>query len=612
MMRVRSCSIPTLFVIAVTAISAYAQTLSKKSIPRKTGNMSVIGYHVQAPKGYKVGPPDRLLRDPQVLTRFGMTGIEDYVTYNILESAKGKINPEPYLTNAKTCRRLGIKYAIYPWVHFYADWIEKEPGFTPYTNLENGTVCRQPSGWAPHTHQMVKRFYKLMAQHLGTYVDAVYVTDCAEYGELGYPCGYTKWLRKDDASQKAWWCGDKYAREDFRKQSLGKYGTLTEINKTWGTAFKSEEQIDYPPIRLLKSNPDPHKLRPRQRRWILDFIYWYQDASARRTKDFIAVAQKAFPDRPCEIKLGHADESATSGHSYSSACRILEGTRRLSIHSTHAAVSYFHVKRVSTPARFYGFADFLTEPPGTVKPEKMAARIFADACAGVTEYFDYMQNPIAAGDIYMRNIELLDGLAAQVDMALFFPEADHYLRIDQNYPQALMKCANYFRDVADYDVIDERLIADGAHKNYALLVIPGEPMIEKTTWEQLNTALGRDKPLCLIQIVETEPTMPLGEFMCVDGHKRKLSFADGSNALRRVIGQYHDARVISVIQDSYADLLAGRGTSKDEIDILTRRDGILTGLFAHRILAYNTTESPQPIADKTVLPKDIVEIKRRK
>ena len=146
MTRIRNHLLTLVLIVVLTTHHVSAQNSPGRTIPRKTGNMSVVGYHVKAPKGYKVGPPDRLLSDPQVLTRFGMTGIEDYVTYNILEPAKGKINPEPYLTNAKTCRRLGIKYAIYPWAHFYADWIEKEPGFTPYTNLENGAVCRQPSG----------------------------------------------------------------------------------------------------------------------------------------------------------------------------------------------------------------------------------------------------------------------------------------------------------------------------------------------------------------------------------------------------------------------------------------------------------------------------------
>jgi len=609
MLPIKSFFVSVIIITGLIELDVHAQSLPKRDIPHKTGNMSVFGYHVPAPKGFKIGPPDKILQNPEALSKFNMTGIEDYVTFNILEPVKGNINPEPYLTNAKTCRKLGIDYAIYPWVHFYPDWIEQEQGFTPYKNLENGQTCRQPSGWAPHTKKMVEHFYRRMAKVLGPYVEAVYVTDCAEYGELGYPNGYTKWLRKDDNAQKSWWCGDQYARQDFRNEQLKKHATLHEINQNWGTAFESEQQIDYPPLRLLKSNPDPRKLTPQQRRWILDFIYWYQDASARRMKDFITIAQEAFPGKPCEIKLGHADEAALMGHNYSSACRILKGTKQLDIRSTHASVSYFHVKRVATPARFYGFTGFLTEPPGTVKPEKIAGRFFTDACAGVTACFDYMQNPLAAGDNYLKYLELLDGQSAPADIALFFPEADHYLRIDNNYPQALMKCSNYMRDVADYDVVDERLIADGALNNYSLLIIPGEPMIEQSTWKQLSKAIGRKSPLRIIQICESEPILTAGEFTCIDGRNRKLPAA---NSFQRIIGQYHENKIIRIIQYNYAYLLTKRGIKKDEIDILTKRDGILTGLFEHRILAYNTSDKPVIIADMTVPPKDVIEIKRRK
>lgn len=581
------------------------------AVPRKTGNLSITSYRAALTKGAKPDPLDPMLRDFDGLADLGFTWVEDYVTFDVIEPDKGKTNFDPHIANARSCRRQRIDYAIYPWVHFYPAWVEKEAGFTPYTNLEDGGTCRQPSGWSPHTLMLVERMYELMARRLGKSVKAVYATDCAEYGELGYPNGYTKWLREDKNAKVAWWCGDRYARADFRLEQLKQWGTPEEINKWWGTSFLDSEAIDYPPIELLKSNPDPRKLEPRQRRRILDFVYWYQDASARRMKDFLRIAQEAFPGRPCEIKLGHGDERAIMGHSYSSACRILRKTPRLAIRSTHASVSYFHVKRVATPVRYYGFEGFLTEPPGTMKPKRMAERIFTDACCGVTAYFDYPKNPKSAGQAFTSNIGLLDGKAAQVDVALVFPEADHYLRIDQSYPAGLLACANPIRDVADFDVIDERLIADGILERYQVLVIVGDPLVEYMTWQRLRSAMrGVHKPT-IIQVTESPPATPAGRLMGVDGQERALVRpGDAASKVLRVVGKYGGTEVISAVQRAYAAVLKERGVQKERIELLTARDGVWTGLFEHRILAYNTTDAEKRVDSKALAGRAIMEIER--
>ncbi len=587
---------------------AEARPPHRPLIPRKTGNLSITSYRKALMEGKRPKRLDPMLRDPEPLSEMGMTGVEDYPTFDVVEPGKGKTNFTPYIANARACRRLKMDYAIYPWVHFYPDWVEEEPGFVPYTNMEDGTTCRQPSGWAPYTTTLVERFYERLGGRLDKLVSAVYVADCSEYGELGYPTGYTKWLRKDDRAKVAWWCGDAYARVDFRIEQLRRWGTLEEISKRWGTLFRTADEIDYPPMELLKSNPDPRKLTPPQRRRILDFVYWYQNASARRMRDFIRIAQEAFPDKPCEVKLGHADESAMMGHSYSSACRILRNVPRLAIRSTHAAVSYFHVKRVATPARFYGFMDFLTEPPGTFKPERMAERIFTDACAGVTAYFDYPGNPQAAGGAYTDNIGLLDGKPAVVDVALFFPEADHYLRIDKPYPDGLLECANAVRDVADFDVIDERLIANGILQRYAVLVIVGDPLIEDTTWIELRNRVRRGHLAAIIQVVEAPLARPVGEFVGVDGVARPLLTGNmAKEVITRVVGQPDGDAAVAAVQQAYAAVLGERGLKDGKITMLTARDQVWTGLFDHRILAYNTTDRERTVNHTALAGRCILE-----
>ena len=182
----------------VISATLYADVPGTRSVPRKTGNMSILSYRqpLLMDGTTPVHSLDPILQNPDALRSMGMTSVEDYITLDIVEPSKGEYDFTFHLANAEACRRLGLGYAIYPWVHFYPDWVEEEAGFTAYSNLEDGTTCRQPSGWAPYTRDLVKHYYTVLAKYLRQYVTAVYVTDCSGYGEYGYPMGYTNGCEK--------------------------------------------------------------------------------------------------------------------------------------------------------------------------------------------------------------------------------------------------------------------------------------------------------------------------------------------------------------------------------------------------------------------------------
>lgn len=577
-------------------------------VPRKTGNLSITSIRPALLKGETPALPDPMLRDPALLRNMGASSIEDYPTLDVILRQKDQPDFRPYLAHAKACRELRLGYAIYPWIHFFPDWLANSDRFVPYTNLETGEACRQPSGWAPQTTKLVEETYPLLAKHLGEFVDAVYVTDVAEYGELGYPNGYTKWLREDPNAKLVWWCGDEHARDDFRAKMIDIYKNLDALNKAWGTSFENEQATSYPPMPWLQANADPRAIAPPLRRRLLDFIYWYQDASALRVKYYLRVAQMAFPGKPCEVKLGHGSEAAIMGHSPSSACLILEDTPRLAIRSTHASLSYFHVKRVATPAHHCGL-DFLTEPPGNVKPDRMLERIFTDACCGVSAYFDYPMNPEAAGEIFTDNIGLLDHSRAEAKVALFFPESDHYLRINIPYPADLLECAEAVRDVADFDVVDERLIADGALKHYSVLVVLDHPLIEAATFDQIESSVNSQQNLRVIQISRSAIADPPGSFDLVDGRQRTIKPAFPrklDDLYMRVIDAPAGDAAITAVQRAYADTLRGAGILDDKVEALTARDNVWAGLFVHRILLYNRGSEPRKLLRRTIAPGTIL------
>ncbi len=601
-----------MFAIGIIAWSSVAgvrgaEPADESRVPRKTGNLSITSLRPSILTGEMPPLPDPLLRDPSSIRAMGATWVEDYLTLDVIHREKASPKFAPYLANARACRDLRFNYAIYPWFHFLPAWMEASEDFVPYTNLETGETCRQPSGWAEQTMRLVDDGYAGMAKHLREYVDAVYVTDVAEYGELGYPNGYTQWLRDDPNAKVAWWCGDAHARADFRERMIERYSSLEALNEVWGTQFETPEAITYPPMKWLKANPDPRAIPVPIRRYLLDFITWYQDAASRRMAMFLQIAQRAFPGKPCEIKLGHADESAVMGHSASSACRTLADTSRLSIRSTHASVSYFHVKRVATPAQFYDLG-FLTEPPGTIEPETMVERIFTDACCGVNAYFDYPHNPKSAGARYSKNIGLLDQSRAEARVALFFPESDHYLRISQSYPAELIAFAQAVRDVADFDVMDERLIADNALSRYNVLVILDHPLIARTTFEGMQTAINSQRNLKILQISAKPIHDAVGQFEEVDGSRHTLEPAfprKMKDVYRRVIAPPTDDRAVEAVREAYADVLRGAGILEDKVEALTARDDVWAGLFVHRILLYNRGDAPRRLLRQELEPGTI-------
>src|SRR5688572_17932760 len=91
------------------AASPDTQPTSQPTIPRKTGNLTIDRYRREFLEGKQPSALDALLADPTMIKFMGATGIEDYVTLDILEPIKGQFNFAPYIANGTECRQLGIQ-----------------------------------------------------------------------------------------------------------------------------------------------------------------------------------------------------------------------------------------------------------------------------------------------------------------------------------------------------------------------------------------------------------------------------------------------------------------------------------------------------------------------
>ncbi len=293
----------------------------------------------------------------------------------------------------------------------------------------------------------------------------------------------------------------------------------------------------------------------------------------------------------------------------------------MAIRSTHAAIGHPQLKRVASAAKSYGYG-FLSEPPGKVEKEKMAERIFNDACCGVSAYFDYPGNPHAAGDAYFANIGVLDGSQTVVDIAVLFPEADHFLRIEKGYPDLWFETLNPLRDVADYDIVDERMIADGILRSYRLLIFYGYPLMEAVTVRCLNGFLARGGAILWFQHAtsgqsQPEPDRPNALRRTVEGQVIALELppTEAGGGLTALRISPHSEEALQAIERAHRTLLAARDLSDLEIDLLTRRDSVWAALFDHRILLYNAHREPAALPSgasvKNIAVRQILVLPRR-
>jgi hypothetical protein len=117
-------------------------------------------------------------------------------------------------------------------------------------------------------------------------------------------------------------------------------------------------------------------------------------------------------------------------------------------------------------------------------------RIWSDASCGTQTYFDYPQNLLGAKDLFEKYGKYLDGSRAIVDVAVFFPTTEHRLR-NQDWPQKTLRVANELRQCLDYDLLDERMIRDGALERYRVIVMCDGRVMEMSTLAALGRWLDR-------------------------------------------------------------------------------------------------------------------------
>ncbi len=460
-----------------------SQRIGPTLIPFYTGNLSVdiFMYYWGTAKGSGTGISDVTPDLIETLHQISVFADTDYLAWCISEKEKGVWDFAYYQENARRLHQSGLQYDVFCWVHFPPKWAVEGVDFTPYVDLESGQPTRQVSAWDPNLPHIYGRYYAELKEHLGDQIDFLRVAYPSEYGEIGYPNGMTNWLVPQVYPHPGYWCADRYAKADYQKVFLARYGSLDALNRAWGTGFATAEEITFPAV---KGNLTAKKARVpaniQARRYWLDFVNWFQDHVNRCFREISRVVRRNFPDKKQIGSLGYGSEKVCYGNDTSRHVKMLH-TERVSA-QTPGAIGYFATRRVSSACHFY-HTGYYTEPPGDVDPMDEVKRIWMDASNGAQVYFDYPQNLKRAIPEFIKYKIHLNGRRSLTDVAYFFPSSSFWLEPDMDWPTHTYAVAEALRNQLDFEIIDELMIQDGALDAmgiHTLVWVEGNLVADKT------------------------------------------------------------------------------------------------------------------------------------
>lgn len=434
----------------------------------------------------KAGPPMLLgssvgsTRQNRILVSLGFKLLQtdsDHLTVN--EVAPGQWDWSSADAGLASARAAGAQWQYFPHFHWAPDWLMQTDRFVPSIGLASGRKLRCMSLWSPYLPEWFDHCYAAMAEHYGSGADqvaAIYLGVHGDFGEALYPLGFHPGERERFGEQGSgmadYWCGDPHARASFARAVQAHYQSLDRLNASWGAQLTRWEDLTYPAV----PTKAPEDLSVAERRRWLDFINWYHDSLTDFTAMVARTARKHFPRSRLMLPVGNGDEALVGGCDLTALVKVCResGVDMRSTHGGYLPVPQnlgSMLRRLASAAHFYGVT-FWSEPPGNITLDGEVGRIFESISCRANGFWDWGSNPVAARRVFQRYHNFLTQEQIVCDVALLFPMTDHRLRPTVGYPPLLHAAGITLRSVMDFDLIDERMIADGALKAVRVLVIP--------------------------------------------------------------------------------------------------------------------------------------------
>jgi Glycosyl hydrolase family 14 len=413
------------------------------------------------------------------------TSVETYVIWSAVENEKNIFDWSHYDKQVEIFIENNIKWVPFlilgPW-YATPKWFRESRESVLAKCLEHNENNGCQSIWNPFLKLYVARYLNAFYERYKEFniIESVLLGISGDFGEAIYPVfGSPKWS-KEYHGHRGYWCGDKYALDDFEIFISRKYKNITKLNEAWNQNFESFK-------RVMPLIPDRHKTH----RGFLDQTEWYFNSMNNWVDFWLKTARNIFNDIEINICTGGSG-APPEGAEFSKQTKIASKYKcgvRITNEMTDYLNNFIYTKIVSTAGRFYN-TYFCYEPAGRVYQEGIIGRLYNAAATGA-HLHDYAGNYMNDQDLSLKSksVEIFTDNykycrlnKPEVKTAVMLPI--DYLSVniipEWGYPYAVEQFMKELRKITDYDIIDENLILDGALEKYDYLVFgPGNSYNKK-------------------------------------------------------------------------------------------------------------------------------------
>lgn len=462
----------------------------------------------------------------------GLTSLQSYVYWAEIEKEPNIIDFSSYDVLVEKLSEQGLRWVPFLILGpYYATprWFQESKESVFATCLEHGRESKIQSIWNPHLPKYVDRFLRLVAEHYPDHgiFESITLGISGNWGESLYPA--TGCFIGGFHTHPGWWCGDEHAMASFRQFAGKKYGSIQALNRSWGTVFRSTSVITFPRIKRRRlhtlcyqaANAIPYRIRPLlrpiwkiikqglnskiassfnqfhvysrqgvdvspQQRWYLDFIEWYLASMTQWAEFWVGTARKYFSTSKIYLVTGGSGE-VEMGADFSEQTKMVTKYKaglRITNQTDNYAESFIRTRLLASACRFYG-AYFTTEEADVNVARGVTMRIFDAVSSGAsgayfkniiglgtdncTGWTSAVGKPTQGATNLKQNLNHLTLSGLIIDVAVFFPNSA--IALNPSLQHRLYNWCSKLRDIMDFDLVDEHMIADGALKKYRFLIV---------------------------------------------------------------------------------------------------------------------------------------------
>ena len=420
---------------------------------------------------------------PDVLMRLrdaGVELIEMRFAWWEIEPESGRFDWSRALRDMDAVLNAGLKIGMFAWFQYPPTWYDPEhESHARFRSLSSNLESNVLSLWDRKTIEVYDRLLDISAERLMGRLSFVYNAISGSYGEVEYSLGAQHY--KFSSTCGTYLFGDRCARASFADELQDKYGSVDALSKVWGVDVRSFGDDLMPRLPFARNS-----LQQRD-----DCMQWSTGSLLNFADRVCGLYKKHFPGIPGGLPLGFVQEPMNVGQIKSRAAKLAAKYGLTSRWTGCACTGSFDrsnllARRIASAAHFYG-SPFGTEAALTIDAANAANALYESLANGASLIHDDPQNIFRAIEVHKTLRPKLVVDQPQTSAVVFYPLEDNILDIDGFSWEAFVDRCAEFRRVADYDLCDSYMIADGYLKRKRDLFFPVDTHLAQKRLKQSSS-----------------------------------------------------------------------------------------------------------------------------